>query len=305
MMIGWWVVILACPDKLVAQKADELETDLKNAGGFQRLEILHALTDEYIRTKDRKSLKYGREGLKLADNLLGENVKDRLWVKSQYLLAKAYYSQEKYFTAKEYFTTVKLIANRNIDPEIVSSASEFLSKIDSIAKTEEGLNQGFLSRTLTDINLGGSFSDLKSSVETNYLMSQADKAVEKGEYSKAIESYNKAAAEFNQNGELEALSDVYRKVGSVFKLMEEEEKSREYFEKASSVDAINSKKFVAPDPSKLLFTEAPTIRSSDSMLQALEKKGYSVNSTKKQKKHKTDTKNGDNLSTAKDQLEEQ
>ncbi len=305
LMLAGCITALTFSNNLVAQSTDELESSLKQAGGMQRLEILHALTEVYVSTKDRKSVKYGRQAVNLADNLYGDNVNDSLWIKSQFLLAKAYYSQEKYFTAKEYFSTVKLISNRNTTPAIVNATTIYLSKIDSIAKTEEGLKQGFFSRTLTDINLGSSISNITSNVETGYLMNQAEKATEKEEYDRAIELYHRAATEFDREGDLLQLSDVYRKIGLAYKEMGEERKSREFFSKAMSVDELKSQMVEEPGNTIPTVSEPPTIKSSDSIVQALAKKGYSVEAPQTGKTPQPEVAADTDLSTTINQLEEQ
>ncbi len=274
MLVTLSLVTSVTPSVLIAQNTHEMEASLKSAGGFERLEILQSLTDHYTRIKNRKSLKYGRQAVKLADNLLGENVNDIRWITSHFLLAKAYYSQEKYFTAKEYFTRVQLIADPRRDAEVVDVTSQYLNRIDSLARTEEGLNQGLISRALTDINLGSSISDLTSNVETKYLMNQAQNAVDKGEYQKAIEIYNKVALEFNQSGQLQQLSQVYRQIGSVFRLMGKDEKATEYIRKASSVIALSETSVPRNEQQRIAKPEA--MKSSDSILKTLEGKGYSV-----------------------------
>ena len=285
---------------LVAQDISGLVDQLKDVGGVERLEILHTLTNHYTNTKDRKSIKYGKQAVKLADNLFSNKISDNRWIRSYFLLGKAYYSQQKYYTAKETFIMVDALVSDRTDSDIVDHTSQYLLRIDSIANTEDGLNQNFFSRTFSDVDIGGSISEISSNVETGYLINQAQKALEKGELTKAIENYRKAAAELDRNGELEQLAKVYREIGSIYRMKEEDEKSKEYYQKAFSTKIFTSDTVINTPK-----TVIKTIKESDSMIIALAPKGYTVKQGETEKPLKSDTIPETDLSTTISQLEVQ
>lgn len=289
------LVVLLHSYGLVAQDIGELEDRLKDVGGIKRLEILHNLTNHYSNSKDRKSMKYGRQAVKLADNLFGNNINDYRWIRSYFLLGKSYYSLEKYYSAKETFITVAALANERTDPEIVALTSQYLLRIDSIGKTEDGLKQNYFSKILSDIDIGGSISEITSNVETGYLISQAEKATAKGELTKAIENYIKAAEELNRKGDLDRLEDVYARMGSVYELMDNDEKSQEFYQKASST------KIIPPDT----VFNSQIIKESDSMIIALSHKGYTVKQDQIVTPLKQDTISKENISSTISRLEVQ
>ncbi len=297
-LCGFLLVFAFYSYGLTAQGIGELEDGLKDAGGVKRLEILHALTNHYSNMKDRKSIKYGKQGVKLADNLFGNNINDGRWVRSYFLLGEAYYSQKKYYTAKKTFTTVDALVNARSNSEIAALTSQYLLRIDSIANTEDGLKQNFLSRTFSDVDIGGSISEISSNVETGYLINQAEKATQKGELTKAIENYSKAAAELDRNGELDQLAEVYREMGSIYRLKEEYNISKEYFQKALSTNTFT------PDTAfNTPKTVKRTIKDGDSMIIALAPKGYTIRQGETEKPLKKDTIPETNLSNTIGQIE--
>jgi len=215
-----------------AQSISQLESSLKKSVGYERLDILNRISDHYIQSQDRKAIRYSKMGVSLAENLFRDNPTDVRNIQTRLLFAEANYSRGKYYTAQEELKALRSITSSKLHPKEQRIIDDYLQKLDSIA-ADGGVQQGFLSKTIGNIDVGGAISDASSDLVISNYLKQAERAVDNGDFQEAIELYEKAIFELEKKGDLFRLEEVYRNTGSAYKMFGNDEKADEYYAKAS------------------------------------------------------------------------
>ncbi|MGI9544643.1 MAG: adenylate/guanylate cyclase domain-containing protein [Cyclobacteriaceae bacterium] len=217
-------LMLITPGVVLAQDAiEKLEKQLDQKHGIGRLKILNQITEGYLVDEPKKSAKYARQAVILADDIFkgdGRTLYEddlSLHAESYLLLGKAQYTREKYDEAKEaYEESIRLSKSIN-DPFAVEMAQRHLSALDSIKQDEGGL----LKNTFGKLKIGEEIKDKTGNLATTVALKQGQSAEKQGNYLKAIKHYERAIELFSNQGDYQAISEysqhialLYQKAGN-------------------------------------------------------------------------------------------
>jgi adenylate cyclase len=210
-----------------------LEKNLANSYGIEKLILLNDLTGLYLDNDIRKSIKYGKQAVELAEKIISDD-SSQIKHEKYYLKVDAYnglglaqYFKERYYDAKLNFESA-LYYGSDIGYEVgIQKAQFYLSKLDSI-----GVKASTLRETFGNLGVGRAIRSGSSDLALSTIIKTAETHEKNGNYYKAIKNYEKAIDYLADKGEDEEIAELYRRIAENYNLMGNIPKSLEYYKMA-------------------------------------------------------------------------
>ncbi len=234
--------------------ADEikiLEKKVSGLYGLDKLKVLNKIGEYYLKQKDKKASKYTKQAESLAEDIFNKgnvllNQRDQIHqIQAYYQHGVDLYNQEKYNDAEERFLRSAELAASNDDEKSYELSQTMLSKLDSIGLEEES----FLKRTIGPLGVGDKISSASLDIKINTILKMAGSQEKKGNYTRAIENYKKAAQLMKNKGDAKAIADVHAKIAQLNQLdsnlteaIAYYQITQNYFEKLGDTVAVEQSK---------------------------------------------------------------
>ncbi len=219
---------------VVAQEdLEQLENQLDESYGIDKLVILNELTAHNLQLNIRRSLKYGKQAVDLSENLFDEteNAPQEeeyfLKVDAYNLLGEAHFLKEHYYDAQLTFQSALKYALKNNYSDGIGKAETYLTKLDSI-----GVKANIFKEKLSDIKLGRTISAGSQDLVLSSTLKTAKTNENNGNYEKAIKNYEKAINYLKDKGDDEQIAELYRKIAENYDKLGNIKKSLEYYKLA-------------------------------------------------------------------------
>ncbi len=219
----FFILFFSFPLVTIAQSIATLEEQMEKSYGKEKLELLLQLAEKQIQSDPKEAVKNARQANEMAIDIIQPNntliTKSDfiLKPKSYFVLGKAYFEREQYLESKNAFNTAKeefAIINH---PEVDTEIEEYLSRINAIAKEDEKAVEGtFLKKTLGNIKIGELINETTDDVSINTVLKVAESHEKKGDYIKAISSYQKAINLLRNKGESLRINELRVHIGDLY-----------------------------------------------------------------------------------------
>lgn len=218
------VILLLINDSIFSQSTiiDSLETKINSVTGKEKVELLNEISKVYLNLSPDKTVEYGAQALKLAEELdykKGE-------IKSLTNIGSGYYYLGNYNNALEYYqkslkTSEKIgskndiaLAFNNIGSvhRVLSNYDKALEYYDKSLKISEEIgNENDIARTLNNIG-----------IVYHYL----------GNFDSALEYYLKSLKIYEETGNIEGQANTSNNIGVIYDTLEDYENTLKYFLKS-------------------------------------------------------------------------
>jgi class 3 adenylate cyclase len=209
-----------------------LEKQLDENYGIDKLIILNQLTKMALDSSNRKAIKYGKQGIALADKLLPEEdtIDDEYYLKidAYNLYGKVQYYRERYYDAKTGFQYALTEAIRINYMEGIETAETFLVVLDSIGAKSNKLKQAF-----SDWKIGQSIREGSQDISLSSTLRNAENNEKNGNYFKAIRNYEQAINYLKDEGDDEQIAALHIKIAECYDKAGNITKSIEYYKLAA------------------------------------------------------------------------
>ena len=212
---------------------ETLEDRLGDSHGTDKLVILNQLTEKYREVNNRKAIRYGKQAVELAEQIMPVNsvrIKhDLYYLKADAFneLGIAHFVKEHYYDAKLNFESALFHASEISYSKGVQTADIYLAKLDSI-----GVKPNPLKGAFGDIRIGRAIRSGSSDLALSTTIKTAETYEKNGNYDKAIKNYEKAIDYLRDIGEEEEIAELYRRIAENYDLMGNIPKSLEYYKMA-------------------------------------------------------------------------
>ncbi len=253
------------------QSIKQLKDDLKSKFGVDKLKVLNQITTAYLGQDLKKAVKFGKQGVDLAENIFSTSNALRndslrhLKIQSHSLLGKAYFFQEKYQEALTQFKMARSEANQF---ELIDENEEvdiYLSKLDSLQDAGVNLEGNFLKNLKNKIKIGEAISNTSQDLNISTLLKIAANHEKRENFDKAIENYQKAINLLQNRGEAKKIANLHIKIAELHKKAGNIKASLAYYQLGikenekvgDSLKVKNAKKEVS-----LLFSNVDTLIQS-------------------------------------------
>jgi len=219
-------------------RIEELESTYKSVYGADRIEMLLDIANYYVTTNSRKSIRYAKQAVMLAEEIyLNEDRQLRsdtsTLLPSSYLqLGKSNYAQNKYLDAKEAFNQANTYATIINFHHGVTYSELYMAKIDSLAENGLELKKGFLSRSLQSLDIDERISRISLDWNISQKISSAEAHFKKYEYHEAIADYNDAIDLLKNKGDQEETAALKKKIDEINQLLSIDEEIATNYEEA-------------------------------------------------------------------------
>lgn len=214
-----------------AQKnIEQLEEDLENNYGVEKLITLNQLTEQYQATNIRKAIRYGKQAVDIAENLYPEAtpqlVSEQYFLKvdAYNLLGQSHYIKENYYDAQVNFKVALKYAERINFQNGIDKAEAYLIELDSI-----GVKSNLFKETMNDLNLGNAIRGESQDITLATTIKTAETNEKNGNYYKAIRNYEKAINILKNKGDDEQIAELYRRIADNYKNAGNISNSMEYY----------------------------------------------------------------------------
>lgn len=138
-------------------RIEVLEGQVKHYYGLEKLEGLLDISSHYEKKNGRKSIRYARQAVILAEEIFlsdnGEYKTDstNLLPKSYIRLGRSYFYNDKFIDSKEAFDNTSLFCMSHQYQPGIRESEIYLEKIDSLASGGQDMKRGFLSQTFKSL----------------------------------------------------------------------------------------------------------------------------------------------------------
>ncbi|MGB3468019.1 MAG: adenylate/guanylate cyclase domain-containing protein [Cyclobacteriaceae bacterium] len=280
--------LLIDPLTVRAQVADSiktLENEYRNLYGVEKLRALNQLTSSYFGRDRKKSVKYGRQAVQLAESIFNEDNKlvnevDRgQKMIAHHLLGQIYYNQEKYTLAKEDVSKAYEEAVALQDSAVIETTIRMLGEIE-----QRGNNTKFLNKQLKPLDLGDKIARGKNNLKLSSVLILAKKYEQLKQYSDAIAQYKIAVNLSRNKGDASGIADLQSKIATLYDSIGRTEAAAAFYqiatrnykklEDTTAVEETNealrqllesslNSKYIAEDTAQLSETEETILKRID------------------------------------------
>lgn len=211
----------------VAEKirVEKLESQVKNFYGVEKFDALLDLCSYYTKINGRKSTRYGKQAVMLAEEIFlgddGQALPDSTnrFPRSYIQLGKAYYFYNKFIDAKETFDQASERSKNNDFIAGISQSALFLDRIDSLALSGQEVKRGFLSQSIKSLELKEKVAKTTLDWSINTKISSAEAHQNKYEFEDAITDYEAAINLLKNKGDENRILVINDKIAEIRKLM--------------------------------------------------------------------------------------
>ena len=201
-----------------------LESRVKHFYGVEKLDALIDLANFFEKSNGRKSTRYARQALLLAEEIfLDENQSYKqdtgyFLPKSYIRLGRSYYFNSKYVDAKEVFEKVDQFCQEIAFLAGIEESTLFLDKIDSMASSGQDVERGFLSQSLKSLKLKEKMSKTSLDWQINQKINAAESHVKKYEYDEAIIDFEEAINLLKNKGDQGETANIQARITEIQRL---------------------------------------------------------------------------------------
>ncbi len=217
---------------------ETLEQRLEDTYGLERLQILHELIHHHTWSDSRKATRFGKQAQILAEDIFSQenalvpNEKRHLGAKTLILAGKAHYARGQYLDAQEAFQSARLKSEQIAYEEEIEEADEYLAKIDSIARVEDGLKEGFLKSTLKRLKFGEKTASSTTDFNISANLKLARHYENNQNYYKAIKHNEKAINYMRNKGDAQGINQLHARIAELYEKAGQYEQAITYYEMA-------------------------------------------------------------------------
>lgn len=216
--------LLLLVSSLAIAQTEELEEQLKDQSGFERLETLIRLADLYEPYDAKKGRKYARQAYQIVENLRKSGYEiapedQQLLVDGLIVFGKSQYKRENYLDVKTIMEDAIVIAEEIEYKNGKETAADYLSRVNHLIESGR-VKENFFSRTLSDIDIGSTLKNSTNNLNTGLAIKTGKLLESKGDTLGAIEHYEKAARLLRDRGELDKAAELELKIKTLKRIQE-------------------------------------------------------------------------------------
>jgi len=214
-----------------------LEMRLQTASGEEKMEVLIALTQHYWNSSPEKSIKYGKQALKLAEQTNNEFEK----AKALNNIGIAYQHSAKYDKALEYFqTSLEIFKKLQVNQKAIASSLLYIG----IVHWRLGNYDKALNACLKSLRISESINDQKGVANALHNIGIVYDFLT--HYDLALKNHFNALKIRKKIGDQEGIADSFNNIGIIYYFTNDYKKALEYYLKSSDIrEALGDKKGMA------------------------------------------------------------
>ena len=209
----------------------QTEATYKSLFGLEKLKALNQLTLYYYNQQSRKALKYGRQAVTLSENIFVESNSDidlneRHYQVLAYLqLGKVLYDRESFFESQKNLEAAKLLTIQINRKDYQTEAEYYLEEINDLIEEGE-IKENFFAKTFNNLNVGEVISETSKDLTIQTEIKLAESNEKKGEFTDAINHYEKAINLLKNKGNSERISELQLKVAVLLDSLDQHEEAQ-------------------------------------------------------------------------------
>ena len=216
---------------------EETEDQLKNTYGLKKLKALNRLSKYYQHENLRKAIKYGKQAVSIGEDIFVEtntnvdlNESYRL-AKAYFLLGEAHFLKENYFESQENLLAAKILSDQINYGVHLKKIEEYLGEIQAMIEAGE-IKENFFSKNFGDIKVGEAFNDASKDIKIQTELIAARSNEKKGEFTDAIDHYEKAINLLHDKGDAARINELQLKIAFLLDSLDQHVEAQEFLSEA-------------------------------------------------------------------------
>jgi class 3 adenylate cyclase/tetratricopeptide (TPR) repeat protein len=249
-----------------AQTIAELEAELKNLYGLDKLKALNKISPHYQMQNSRKAIKFGRQAVALGENIFIEtnaDIKEEDWVhmvQSYFQMGEIWFKRGHYFQSKEQLESAILLSDKINNDTYVEDAEKMLEEIQGFVEAGE-IKEDFFSKTFRNIKIGEVVNNASRDIGIESEITIGKAKEKKGDFRGAISHYGNAINSLANRGDSEGINELQLKIASLLDSLSEHEEAQKFLN-----NAINQKESKLTIASKSKDLDSLKVPSTSSIL---------------------------------------
>ena len=247
----------------------QLESNLKEHTGFQKLKSLNILTAYYQQEGSRKALRLGRDAVTLAEEMKADIFDADLEqvgevVRAYFQLGEIHYLRNNYGTAEPLLREAKKLHDgRGLDL-FSTSLAVYLTELDE--RAADKANRKTLGESLRSVKIGEAFSGATKGIAGQTEITLGEIAEKRGDLDEAVRHYERAIQDFESKGSRDKSNDLKLRIATLLEKEERHEEARDFLADAiQDIEQSDSVDVPARDATQEPFFQPKTKAEIDSL----------------------------------------
>jgi len=218
----------------------EIESELKDLFGLDKLIALNKLSVYYGDQGSRKAIRFGRQAVWLGENIFVNSnteidLADRSHLLQAYFqLGEIFYERDNFFEALEQFEAASALALELNESSYHDAISDYRAQIES--KIESGeIKENFFNKTFSDLKLGETISNASKDLAIQAEIKMGASSEKKGDREDAIDHYQKAINMLRDMGDAAQVNDLQLKIAVLLEQLSEHEEAQSFLTDAIDI----------------------------------------------------------------------
>lgn len=220
---------------------NQIESDLKDLFGLDKLKALNQLSLHYEDSNTRKAIRYGRQAVNLGKNIFkSNNDQEELThlIQAHFQLGKMLHERGNHLFAQVSLEEAKKLSEQINYQIYLVETDDYLDQIDALIESGE-IKENFITKKLKDIKVGEKISNTSNDVKIQTELISG-KAMEKaGEFDAAVGHYENAINFLKDKGDEKKINEIQLKVAFLLDSLDQHTEAQVFLDKALDELEIN------------------------------------------------------------------